>query len=151
MIVNKLMTINSHKNTSVLDTNTSDLSPGLPLVAPLASILDCYFAGRVLAVHAYQRICTDLVIAAFDVKHRRHLAGNPVAHEPMLRLVLLEQLRVGVQSAAHSTAITRKGLIVGNYLISPFAQNGYGIETGFNCSLSLLAMPLYHPTIQVHE
>ena len=114
-----------------------------PLITSLASVLGCHFAGRVLAVDTHRRVCPDLVITAFDVQDRRHLAGDPLAHEPMLCFVLLEQLGVGVERAAHSTAITLEGLVVGKdcvlafltqdsgltnsglLAISPFAQNGY--------------------------
>ena len=70
------------------------------------------------------------MIPAFGLEDRRYLPSDPFAHKAVLGLVLLEQLGIGVQSAAHSTAITRKGLVVGNYFISPFAQNGNRTGTG---------------------
>ena len=84
----------------------------MSLIAPLTPVLGRHFAAFILAVHAYKRVCADPVIAAFDVKDRRHLARDPLAHEAVLRFVLLQKLGVGVQSAAHSTAITLENLVM---------------------------------------
>lgn len=89
------------------------LGPGLPsLITSLASVFRCYFAAFILAIDTHKRVGPDPVIAAFDVKDRRHLARDPLAHEAVLRFVLLEQLRIAVQSAAHSTPITLENLVM---------------------------------------
>ena len=82
------------------------------LIASLASVLGCNHAAFILAVDTDKRVCPYPMIPASDVQDRRHLTGYPLAHEPMLGLVFLQELGIAIQSAAHSTAITLENLVM---------------------------------------